>query len=194
MIPKVSIIIIACNCEGYIQNTILSATQQTEPNVEIIFVDDGSTDDTLSIVKQMALMDRRIAVYAYPHSGKPSVARNHGIERAKGEYICFLDGDDLYHKEKVKRQLSVLETNPEIPLAFHDMKYIDKDGKELTGSYLEDGNFKERAHRYLQKINHSTFICNENFYHFMSVRYAAMHTSTVMIHRSLFDERNFSFP
>lgn len=110
--PLVSVIIPAFNSEKYIEQTITSALNQTYKNLEIIVVDDGSTDRTLEIVKQLSEKDNRIKYFSIPPAGRPSVPRNFGIHKANGEFIAFLDSDDLWHKRKIANQLKRLIESP----------------------------------------------------------------------------------
>lgn len=90
---KISVIIPAYNAQEYIQNAIESAKNQTLKDIEIILVDDGSTDDTFEICKRYSISDKRIKVIHQDNKGI-SAARNIGIDNATGEYISFLDSDD----------------------------------------------------------------------------------------------------
>lgn len=93
MNPKVSIIIPAYNAEMYITNCITSIIGQTYKNLEIIIINDGSTDSTTSKVQDIISKDFRVKMFTQINSG-PSVARNNGIQQATGEYIVFVDSDD----------------------------------------------------------------------------------------------------
>lgn len=92
--PKVSIITPLYNTEAYIEQTLCSILAQTLHEIEIIVIDDGSTDNSGAIVERLAQDDKRIQIYYQPNSGQSS-ARNAGIERAKGEFLYFMDSDDL---------------------------------------------------------------------------------------------------
>ena len=94
---KVSVIIPVYNTELYIRQTILSILGQTLHDIEIIAVDDGSTDNSLSILSELAEQDHRIKVFAHRNQGV-SVARNIGLGQASGEFIYFMDSDDLLEK------------------------------------------------------------------------------------------------
>jgi glycosyltransferase involved in cell wall biosynthesis len=104
--PLVSIIIPAYNVEGFIAETIQSATAQTWANKEIIIIDDGSTDDTLQIAKSFE--STRIKVIHQKNSGA-AAARNTGLTIASGTYIQFLDADDLLSPNKIEEQLNCLD-------------------------------------------------------------------------------------
>ncbi len=84
-----------------------SAVQQTYSNLEIIVVDDGSSDNTRTIAENFAIEDRRISIFSVPNGGVAK-ARNLGIEKASGEFVAFLDADDLWHPTKIERQVAHL--------------------------------------------------------------------------------------
>lgn len=90
---KVSVIIIGYNTEKYIEKCIRSVMEQTLKNIEIICVDDGSTDSTFHIMKRMASQDKRIKIITQKNSG-PYLARKTGLALARGEYLVFVDSDD----------------------------------------------------------------------------------------------------
>ena len=106
MEPLVSILVPAYNSQRWIEDTLKSALAQTWPKKEIIVVDDGSTDRTPYIAKQFA--SKHVQVVAQPNQGA-SVARNTAFSLCQGDYIQWLDADDLLHPEKVEKQLRALE-------------------------------------------------------------------------------------
>lgn len=106
--PLVSIIIPLYNAQNYIAETITSAMNQTWPNKEIIIVDDGSTDNSLAVAKEFE--NDWIKIYTQKNSGA-SAARNKGLAESKGEYIQFLDADDLLSADKIESQVALLADN-----------------------------------------------------------------------------------
>lgn len=92
-IPNVSVIIPAYNVESYIETCIQSVIKQSLDNIEIIVINDGSTDSTIKIIEKIALTDNRIIVISQENQGL-SCARNAGLQISKGEYVSFVDGDD----------------------------------------------------------------------------------------------------
>lgn len=103
---KVSIIIPLYNAEKYIIETLKSAINQTYENKEIIIIDDGSTDDSKRKIEKY--IDNTVKYFYQKNSGV-SVARNKGIEMATGDYITFLDSDDILHEDKVQKQMNVIK-------------------------------------------------------------------------------------
>jgi glycosyltransferase involved in cell wall biosynthesis len=113
--PKISVIIPAYNAELTIQETIASVQQQTVTDLEIIVINDGSTDRTLDILQ--SIDDSRLKVFSYLNAGL-STARNRGIFQANGEFIAFLDADDLWTVDKLELQLAALLQHPESGVAY----------------------------------------------------------------------------
>lgn len=111
----ISVIIPAYNAQRTILETIESVRQQTFQDIEIIVINDGSTDQTSSIIN--SIYDSRIQFYDYPNGG-PSIARNRGITHANGKYISFIDADDLWTPDKLEKQLAALKTNQKAGVAY----------------------------------------------------------------------------
>lgn len=114
-LPLVSIIIPAYNCEKYILATIKSAIDQTYPNIEIIAIDDGSSDRTAELIK--SIKDPRFAYYWQENKGL-ATTRNNGIAKAKGKYIALLDSDDLFLPDKIAVQSAYMESHPECGVCY----------------------------------------------------------------------------
>lgn len=104
MTPDVSIIIPTYNVAAYIKTAIASALSQKDVSIEIIMIDDKSSDDTVAIAK--SINDPRIQIIELPQNGGPSVARNKGFEIAKGEWIAILDGDDAFEDGRLSKLLN----------------------------------------------------------------------------------------
>lgn len=121
---KISVIIPAYNAEQTIQETIESVQKQTFSDFEIIIINDGSTDGTLNIIEQID--DPRIKCFSYQNGGI-ATARNRGILQAKGDYIAFLDADDLWTEDKLELQLAALQNNPEAGVAYSWTYYYFSD-------------------------------------------------------------------
>lgn len=108
MQQQVSIIVPIFNLESYISRCIESIVNQTYKNIEIILVNDGSTDASISIIRQYAANDKRIIVIDKKNEGV-SVARNIGIEQATGKYIMFVDGDDWIDYDMIEKLVIIAE-------------------------------------------------------------------------------------
>ncbi|MHC4950844.1 MAG: glycosyltransferase [Planctomycetota bacterium] len=113
--PVVSVIIPTYNRRNLLSEAIESVLSQTLADFEVIVIDDGSTDGTDEAVK--AIDDPRIRYY-YKDNGGVSSARNAGLDKATGQYIAFLDSDDLYKPEYLKTMVSALENNPDYGVAY----------------------------------------------------------------------------
>jgi glycosyltransferase involved in cell wall biosynthesis len=136
--PLVSIIIPMYNSELYIAETINCALNQTWKKIEIIIVDDGSTDDSLKIAKKFECDS--VIILRQPNKGA-SAARNLGLENAKGYYIQFLDADDLLSLNKIESQVKLLNNNTE-KLAIGPIVYF-QDGANPYTSQLNHEWYKE---------------------------------------------------
>lgn len=113
--PSVSIIIAAYNSETTINETIESVLKQTLTDLEVIVIDDGSTDNTCQKIR--AINDSRVKLFPYENGGVAK-ARNRGIAKAEGKYIAFLDHDDLWTPNKLEDQVSALEKSPDAGVAY----------------------------------------------------------------------------
>lgn len=102
----VSIIVPVYNVEAYLKRCLESLITQKHQNIEILLIDDGSTDESLKICNQYVKIDERIKVY-HKENGGLSSARNYGIKRAKGDYYAFVDSDDWVHSEYISRMLLI---------------------------------------------------------------------------------------
>ncbi len=110
----VSVVIAGYNCETFIEPTLRSVLDQTYGKMEILFVDDGSTDGTRRVVERFA---PRVSCLAPPHGGV-CAARNAGLAAARGQYVALLDHDDLWVPEKIERQVAIMERHPDLGLVF----------------------------------------------------------------------------
>lgn len=125
----VSIITPSFNSEKFISDTIQSVQNQTHENWEMIIVDDGSVDKTVSIIKTF-LEDKRIQLYQLEQNSGTGIARNKAVSLAKGRYIAFLDSDDLWKPEKLQKQIEFMHSENQ-PFTFSFYECIDEKGKAL---------------------------------------------------------------
>lgn len=107
--PLVSIIMPAHNAEAYITQSIQSVLNQTYQNWELIITDDASSDQTVGVIK--SFQDDRIKILQLLKNSGAAIARNTSIEMASGEFLAFLDSDDLWHKDKLSKQLKFMLDN-----------------------------------------------------------------------------------
>lgn len=117
--PRISIIMPAFNAEKYIEEAVNSVINQTLNNWELIIINDGSTDGTEIIAGKYVAVDSRIKLISQENK-KLGAARNTGIVNAKGDWIAFLDADDLWVPDKLEKQLSVAKTYPDAGVIFSD--------------------------------------------------------------------------
>ena len=104
----VSVITPVYGAEKYIEKTILSVLNQSYDNIEMILVDDCSPDDSAAIIQKIADQDDRVKYLKLPKNQGAAVARNTGIEHAKGQYIAFIDSDDVWKRDKLEKQVKFM--------------------------------------------------------------------------------------
>lgn len=137
--PLVSIVMPTYNRANFIVETINSIQKQTYSNWELIIVDDGSTDQTSGIVSNFC--DDRIHYHKQQHLGMEH-ARNFGLEKSRGEFIGFMDSDDLWAINKLHRQLSVFEEHPYIYFCLTGAYEFKTHGKPLVFFYKQRSGLK----------------------------------------------------
>lgn len=123
--PLVSVIVPAYNARAFIHRALESALGQTYPHLEVIVVDDGSTDGTAEVVRRTFGHDARLYVVTQANAG-PSAARNHGARLARGIYLHFLDADDWWTSDKIERSLALFQS-PEIAVVYGHGIAVDAD-------------------------------------------------------------------
>lgn len=111
-LPLISVLMPIYNCEAYLRATLESLKEQTLHDFEAILVDDGSTDSSADIIREYAEKDSRFILVSQKNQGIVA-ALNHGLSKAQGQYIARLDGDDIAHPNRFKKQLEYLEAHPE---------------------------------------------------------------------------------
>ena len=117
----ISIIMPAYNSERYISEAIDSVLTQSYKNFELVIVDDGSSDRTPEIIDEYAEKDNRIKVFHRENAGV-SAARNFALQNICGDYVTFIDSDDIYHTERLKIMLEIFEQHPKCDAVFADFK------------------------------------------------------------------------
>lgn len=141
--PTISVVIPIYNGEKTIKETIISVLNQTFADFELIIINDGSDDATLEIVQN--IKDPRIQVFSYANAGL-SASRNRGVAKAKGEFISFIDADDLWTPNKLELQLKALQDHPQAAVAYSWTDWIDQSGQFLRagGHITVNGNAYEK--------------------------------------------------
>jgi len=125
-----SVIIPCYNAQSTLLATVRSVQAQTLSDWELIIVDDGSTDDSLSIIQNLVTQDERIQLQRNAHQGV-SCARNTGIRMASGAYLAFLDADDLWHPEKLARHAEHFQRCPTVGVSFARVRFMTPAGQPL---------------------------------------------------------------
>ena len=127
--PLVSVVIATYNMALYLPLAVRSALEQTYKNIEVLIVDDGSTDDTRSAVAPL-LLDPRVRYLVQENRGQ-AAAKNHGVRDSSGAYVAFLDADDLWAPEKLALQLPLFARSQELGIVHSRLAYIDETGRQL---------------------------------------------------------------
>lgn len=164
---KISVVIPAYNSAAYLKEALDSVVSQTYPVFEVIVIDDGSTDSAKDIVKKYGSTIR----YIYQDNQGPAAARNRGIKESKGDFTAFLDSDDLWTPEKLKKQMALFEIK-NYGMVYCDISHV-VDGKTIYRSYL-----KERKYRFTGSGNLFHKLLQENF----------IFTPTVIIKREVINK------
>lgn len=149
----VSIVIPCYNAEKYIVETIKSVINQTYSNWELIIVNDGSTDSSLNIIKEFAANDNRISFIDKSNSGV-SDSRNKGLEKAKGNYIAFLDADDSWNPVYLAKQITNLHVTP-CTISYTACQLVNKNGEKLN-QQIRGENYPQLNDFLIQKANYNT--------------------------------------
>jgi glycosyltransferase involved in cell wall biosynthesis len=155
----VSIITPCYNSEKYIEQTLLSVINQTYSTWELLITDDCSTDSTIDIIRKYARADGRIKLFSTEtNSGHPSIPRNISLSHADGEFVAFLDSDDMWDDNKLEEQvLFMRETNSKLACSY--CRVIDDNGVE-TGRILktkDNASYTDMLKRY--ELLSPTIIC-----------------------------------
>ncbi|GGI71137.1 hypothetical protein GCM10007978_06330 [Shewanella hanedai] len=129
MTPKVSVVMPVYNVQHFVKSAIESVLSQSFTNFELILINDCSTDQSLEICQ--TINDSRIRIVNHEQNKGLAAARNTGIRNAAGNYIAFIDSDDMWHKDKLKLHVEHLDTSPEIGLSFSRSSFMDHEGNKI---------------------------------------------------------------
>jgi GT2 family glycosyltransferase len=117
LVPTVSVVMPAFNAAGYVDTAITSVLRQTLRNLELLVVDDGSSDETAAVVARRVTEDRRVYLFRQANAG-PGPARNTGFQAGRGRFFAFLDSDDAWTPTFLERQVALLESRPDVDVVF----------------------------------------------------------------------------
>lgn len=124
MTMKISVIMPVYNAQDFLENSLSLLVNQSFQNIEIICIDDGSTDNSLNIIEKFAQKDNRIRVFKQKNAG-PSAARQKGLDNAAGEYVWFVDSDDTYEHTSIEQITNALKNTP-VDILYFGTKLTDK--------------------------------------------------------------------
>jgi len=151
MEPFVSVVMPVYNNEKYVEESILSIINQDYSNMEIIIIDDHSTDNSWNIIKEYAIKDKRIIPIRNEKNMKIPKTRNKAYKICKGKYIVIQDGDDVSLPTRISKQVQFMENNPEYAVIGSDMLVIDE-SSNIIGKRSYESNYK-KIKRIITRIN-----------------------------------------
>ena len=198
---KVSVIIPTYNREMFISNAIRSVINQNHQNIEIIVVDDGSTDDTAQVVHLFKKKYPQILYYQNERNKGPSGARNTGIIHSAGDYLTFLDSDDIWLDGQLAYGLKILDEHPEIDVLFGNFQVVDFNTGEHQYNFFDR---KEILHRlksipiasHIRLLDDNIFqaLIQENFVHFGSLIMKNLSKTRILLDEFLIyaEDRDFA--
>ena len=128
--PKISVLVAVYNAEKWLPKCLDSLLSQTYADIQIICIDDGSTDGSLALLQDYAARDARIEVIALPENGGQAHARNEGLKRAQGDYVCMLDADDWFSPDAFEKAMAAFDRDTDCVL-FDVVMWYDEQREEL---------------------------------------------------------------
>jgi hypothetical protein len=137
--PMISVVMVVCNVDLFLAESIESILGQTYTEFEFIIVDFGSTDNSKSIISSYAAKDSRIKFHIIPHCGLAE-ARNRACFLAQGQYIAIMDADDIAVKERLTWQVDFMEKHPEVGVLGGTVEWVDATGRPLLTTHQPVGN------------------------------------------------------
>ena len=187
--PEVSVIIPCFNSSDTIIDAVDSVLKQDGHSIEILVVDDGSTDNTCNVLNEY--IKNGVIYYIKQNNKGPAAARNVGIRSSKGEYVCFLDADDLLYSNSIRDRMNVYKQYPNLGLVFTDnKKLIRKNGKDLIyreRDLLEINFIEDIAKKYIDIVNGDIYVLNNKIYYELILG-CFIWTGTVLIRREILDD------
>jgi len=149
-LPLVSVIMPAYNCEAYVADALDSVIRQTYPNLEVIIVDDHSSDKTWGIIQDFAKQDKRIKPLRNDENLKIVGTLNRAIRHSTGKYLARMDGDDVRELDSINKQVAFLESNPTIIMVGGSVEFCDEHMQRLNDRHypLTDAEIRKKLLRY----------------------------------------------
>lgn len=140
----ISIVVPVYNASRFLDETIKTVLDQTYEDWELVFIDDCSTDNSQEIIKQYMKKDKRIKYFRQEQNGGPALARNKGIDESKGNFLCFLDADDLWDKDKLEKQLNFM-IEKQVAFSYTSYEFATFDGTKTGKKVIakEKMNYKQ---------------------------------------------------
>lgn len=158
--PLISVIMPCYNMASYVSDSIKSVIAQTYPHWELLIVDDASSDETVNIIKSYAQADSRIKFAIKKQNSGISDTRNQCIQMAQGQFLAFLDADDIWHPEKLEKQLSFMLAK-NIGFTYSTYDWINEDGKIMNKFINTIGNLDYKTYLRNTIIGCSTVMVNK---------------------------------
>lgn len=182
---NLSVVIPVYNVEDYLSQCLASILQQTYRNLEIIIVDDGSTDNSLQICEGFAAKDSRVTVIQQLNGGV-SMARNTGIAAATGDYITFVDSDDWLENEMYEKMVEQLKKSPGLDMVMCDSTLFTKDSEIKSTDFIREGYYSKSQ---IVLELYPVLLVTEDFgkIPIVSVCNCLMKRSNIIEHHILFD-------
>lgn len=186
--PKISVIIPVYNGAGYIRKALDSILCLELIDFEIIVIDDGSTDMSSAIIREYSERHGIRVLYFYQGNKGPAAARNEGIKKATGQYVAFLDSDDVVLGDSLSRRSQFLDMHPEVDLVFTDY-YIQNDDFAETIPYLKKNRFLDNFQETIFVRGNEEIVFNNMFYRkYFKYSPLPIWTGTVMMRRSFIEK------
>ena len=170
----ISVIMAAYNAEKTVRQAVLSALGQTYRNLEILVVDDCSTDSTVDIVKKLAGKDRRIRLFRNRENKGVSYARRHALENAAGSWVAILDSDDAWMPEKLEKQIR-FQKEQDAALVFTGSAFMDATGRRLKWELHVPEKLGYRKLLKQNLVSNSSVLVKKSLYETFYVRDDRLH-------------------
>jgi len=151
-VPKVSIVLPAYNAEKFLEESIKSVLDQSYQNFELIVVNDASTDNTKKIINRLATNNKKIVVINNKKNLGKAASVNRAFEIARGKYLVFLDADDFFTPDRLKKQVAYLNRNKKVDLVYGDFQKLFPDGKIETRKAITFSNMSEPLERLKEAV------------------------------------------